>query len=1294
MSLVLKLPDNYLSRAHQEQGCRAVERAVRSGEKSVSFSMPTGTGKTRALVALPGRCGFRRVIYVLPNLNLLDQFRRDYIEKLGWNKKKGVFYVCSEPGTEAIDDTDEADFRRSYPAASEAELRKIYARKQVIIVTTYASLPKVLRDLPATSPVDALFLDEAHHEEGPVVLEALEACAAKYMHKISASATLLPSHKPCYTYSLSAAIHDNIIKDYELFICLISTLSTAQSKIKFIKDIAAKTGNTHLIVYVTFSEADRDGATSVRKVVAELSGDPTVWVKGLTGAHSREERQAIVGDFSAPLKGAEKVKLLVNCRVLGEGADINAANGIVFDKTTTDATQLQQNIGRALRKPDGVTVKAAAILFMIQIDAEELAAVPPGAERNAALVEKVYDSGLGKFAMVAIAALLKQDPAKLRELMAGNQRFAFTRARPDLAVVETNKETVLHTQPDEDNDSGNMNGLGDAIAMGTDWPAAEVENILRDLAEGSEGDSCYDEGSSEGGSCDDEGSSEDSSESSSEEPEPFVQRLSDRLGCDVVIHHADSTMVVSQPVWAYDKTLELLKTPMGFDLVVPAADKDNERYAAATAKTHKKGRPVNFMLEQELKELVSLRLSDDTDLVHGLTARLEVSVNAEAGADTKLPLFFKAVEMNSANALKKKARVDEEGQLVASGGWPIGKWFSTKKTQLKTPSKKTALYDMLTQNGTNEIVKAKLDKFLAKHKQDQWYKFKSFSDDDKLALFLKAVEINGAKALLQKAQVNEEGRFGADEWPIGTWFQIQKMYMKKKPLRKTAIYDMLTQNGTNEIVKAHLDKFLAYQHQTKDWFRALSDDDKLAQFFKAVEINGAEALAQRAQVNPEGQLVASGGWPIGAWFAQKKQKFKNPAKKDAVFAMLTQNGTNEIVKARLDNAGLDIFLEKLSLFHKAVEVNGAKALAQRAHVDKKGLLVLEGWPIGVWLNSQKVEMKNPAKKDTLYASLTQNGTNKIVSAHLDKFLARQEKKKRKVSDVADDEVDAAPAEPPKKRQKKTAASAQPATAEPAPASRKRPAAEPEEEQQPKPKRARKQPKEPPTYNELSEADKKEIIERHLRQQQQKPAAGYRTTNPEAKDTINGVLARFVPAVSEEAGGGKVIFLDHTEFKTAYALLATGRVRPEDMLIPQSDPVVFAEMACHELFGGFVVQGDFNSVLETFLAEGGVVRSVYADYCSTLQADGLPFVALLAQHRDKLVPEAVVGLTVTRRNPEGVCYAGQDIVKMNTALLRLLKREPENLFHTAQMTWADGQPLGDGDPFTYGAGQPMVTWLIR
>ena len=89
------------------------------------------------------------------------------------------------------------------------------------------------------------------------------------------------------------------------------------------------------------------------------------------------------------------------------------------------------------------------------------------------------------------------------------------------------------------------------------------------------------------------------------------------------------------------------------------------------------------------------------------------------------------------------------------------------------------------------------------------------TDEEKMGLFAHAVDVNGAKALVQSACVNADGqlvsaRFAGDEevWPVGAWFNFQKIKMKN-PAKKAALYAMLTQDGSNEIVKANLDKFLA-----------------------------------------------------------------------------------------------------------------------------------------------------------------------------------------------------------------------------------------------------------------------------------------------------------------------------------------------------------------------------------------------------------------------------------------------------------------------------------------------------
>jgi superfamily II DNA or RNA helicase len=430
----------------------------------------------------------------------------------------------------------------------------------------------------------------------------------------------------------------------------------------------------------------------------------------------------------------------------------------------------------------------------------------------------------------------------------------------------------------------------------------------------------------------------------------------------------------------------------------------------------------------------------------------------------KLALCFKAVENCGDKALVGSARVDAEGQLVATDAdgwddaWPVGAWFTRRKTEMKDPAKKAALYAKLTQDGTNEIVKAHLEKFLEDQaKPAVWHH--DLTHEDKLALFHKTVEFN-AKALAFNARVDEEGALVAkgadgwdDAWPIGVWFKNKKKDLKD-PAKKAAVYDMLTQDGTNKIVKANLEKFLAGQAKPAVWHHDLTNEGKFALYYKAVELNDAKALVvSTARVDEEGALVAKGAdgwddaWPVGQWFFTQKKELKNPAKKAAVYDMLTQEGTNEIVKEHLDKFLVPFaHMNKFALCFKAVELNDDKALAQRARVDEEGRLVAKGadgwddaWPVGAWFNNRKKELKDPAKKAATYAMLTQDGTNEIVKAHLEKFFAEQDKrKKRKASD--DDVSEATAAEPPAKKQKRSAKKAPLAIAAPAVAA---PAAAPE-----------------------------------------------------------------------------------------------------------------------------------------------------------------------------------------------------------------------------------------------------------
>ena len=224
----------------------------------------------------------------------------------------------------------------------------------------------------------------------------------------------------------------------------------------------------------------------------------------------------------------------------------------------------------------------------------------------------------------------------------------------------------------------------------------------------------------------------------------------------------------------------------------------------------------------------------------------------------------------------------------------------------------------------------------------------------------------------------------------------------------------------------------------------------------------------------------------------------------------------------------------------------------------------------------------------------------------------------------------------------------------------------EDEYEPSPKRKRD--------DGLENLSKEELVER-LRDMKRHSSRGYTAPNPEMKDKINALFASSLPPQS-----GKVAFLDHTDFKTATACAARG-VRPEDMIIPQTDEAAFAQMRRHPTFGASVVFGEFNEVLRGYTSVLFPFRGVYADFTGP-QACGLELVEVCKGLR--LVPRAVVGVTVTLRDP-----TGND--SFTNAAIEELSNEMNEELHLVNLRDAEGNKVR---PMTYGTGAPMVTIIKR
>jgi superfamily II DNA or RNA helicase len=223
-------------------------------------------------------------------------------------------------------------------------------------------------------------------------------------------------------------------------------------------------------------------------------------------------------------------------------------------------------------------------------------------------------------------------------------------------------------------------------------------------------------------------------------------------------------------------------------------------------------------------------------------------------------------------------------------------------------------------------------------------------------------------------------------------------------------------------------------------------------------------------------------------------------------------------------------------------------------------------------------------------------------------------------------------------------------------------------------------KKPRTSTPKPPPSPEEIVNKYLekRAKHQAKKKGYASTNPDDKDDINSRIAKAVPRQTH----GLFVFLDHTEFKTAHALLEAG-VMPAQMVIPQYDAAAAEEMEKHELFGARIERGSLQDCLQNLIDQKAVVTLLYADLTQALPA-GIEVLNLAA--RLQWVPQAVIGITITLRNPEGVEYTNADVTKL---CVHMMKRWP-----TQRSLFVDKFKDGDDIPFTYGDKQPMCTALVQ
>ena len=306
---------------HQQQCLDAIRK---SKERTISFQMATGSGKTRVLLAAPAS---KRVVYVFPTLVLIGQFKDDYLD-------------------EFIDIFPHYVEASSKNPLTDSRLKKELSRKKFCVITTYDSLPKVL--LLATN-VDCVLFDEAHHADAPNCAQCMKDHESKIKRVIRASATLNETDTPCFTYPFHQAVKDGVCRDYSTY-CFIKKTGSEHELITYLEEHRKQTGNSKVMVFTTFTEAEKEGTTNVhqfidtyRDAITRMGG----WINGIVSSQSSEERQKLLKTFES--NDDDRLSILVSCRTIGEGVDTKKANVVLFIDPIRSTIMIIQRIGRGTR---------------------------------------------------------------------------------------------------------------------------------------------------------------------------------------------------------------------------------------------------------------------------------------------------------------------------------------------------------------------------------------------------------------------------------------------------------------------------------------------------------------------------------------------------------------------------------------------------------------------------------------------------------------------------------------------------------------------------------------------------------------------------------------------------------------------------------------------------------------------------------------------------------------------------------------------------------------------------------
>ena len=396
--------------SYQVQALADIDKTFQSHDRA-TVVMACGTGKTLVALWAAEQSKPKTVLVLLPSLTLLQQTLKEWSQQTSWGSKFNYLCVCSDQTVGLKNDDininkSEVGFRvDTDPAIVRAFLERKTDDTKVIF-STYHSTKVISEGSEGLPPFDLCIFDEAHKTTGRTKGDEESyftyALSDEWVHiKKRLFLTATPRHidirhrdkegefkvqsmndeaiygPRAHTLSFGAAAQKGIICPYKVIISLIdkqmvddftlkngiTLVSGDEIGARWVSNLIAleqavkKVAARKIITFHSRVNSAKEFAKNEARGIAHYLKDYEV--RHVNGSQNSGERDQLIRAFATSTNG-----LITNARCLTEGVNIPAVDMVAFIDPRQSRVDIAQAVGRAMRKPRGVTTKTVGYVMV------------------------------------------------------------------------------------------------------------------------------------------------------------------------------------------------------------------------------------------------------------------------------------------------------------------------------------------------------------------------------------------------------------------------------------------------------------------------------------------------------------------------------------------------------------------------------------------------------------------------------------------------------------------------------------------------------------------------------------------------------------------------------------------------------------------------------------------------------------------------------------------------------------------------------------------------------------------